>query len=216
MTKSTSSLPDRYKIDVPVFGPQKSEIGSEQSERFVHVVVQYDKGGMNYFNYTTEPRGIYLSIYSLDKGERFERMNLFGDGVKFLVEASERLNRKRLAQLAVALTQGSTVTDLANAFLRDDKPVLRELVGQLPAAASSVKAPKPVALDRIGQLRQIVESGTMGKVEGQKVDTFSASAMVQIYDKLDEGNRAKYIALPWPQFTRMTWALVAQSQKGVA
>ena len=43
----------------------------------------------------------------------------------------------------------------------------------------------------IDDLRKIVKTKSMGKVSGTKVDLFSASAMVQVYDALNDKNRAK-------------------------
>ena len=63
---------------------------------------------------------------------------------------------------------------------------------------------------RIELLRDIVQNGAKKiRVDGKKVlvDAFTASAMVQIHDALNEENRAKYLALPWPHFVTVTWKL---------
>lgn len=44
----------------------------------------------------------------------------------------------------------------------------------------------------IDDLRQVVESKSMGKVKGQQVDTFTASAIVGIFDQLGPDAQAKY------------------------
>ena len=65
---------------------------------------------------------------------------------------------------------------------------------------------------RIEMLRDIVQGcqAQRIRVDGRKVyvDLFSASAMVKVYDALNEANRAKYIGLSWPVFVDVTWKLV--------
>lgn len=66
-------------------------------------------------------------------------------------------------------------------------------------------------MTRIEILRDVLKNGYRKiKVDGKRVtlDAFTASAMVQIYDRLTEENQAKYIALPWPKFLSVTWKLV--------
>ena len=43
----------------------------------------------------------------------------------------------------------------------------------------------------IDDLRKIVKTKSIGKVSGVKVDLFSASAMVKVYDALNSKNQAK-------------------------
>jgi hypothetical protein len=45
---------------------------------------------------------------------------------------------------------------------------------------------------RINAFRQIVERGQYAKIDGMMVDLFSASAVVKVYDALNETNQAKY------------------------
>jgi len=70
---------------------------------------------------------------------------------------------------------------------------------------------------RIEMLRGIVAGSQAQKirVDGKKVyvDLFTASAMVQIYDALNEENRAKYVGLPWPTFVDVTWKLARNNLK---
>lgn len=44
--------------------------------------------------------------------------------------------------------------------------------------------------------RWVVENRTFAMVEGSILDLFSASAMVQVYDRLSERNQAKLVAMP--------------------
>lgn len=50
--------------------------------------------------------------------------------------------------------------------------------------------------ERVEAIRRIVDEGQYAKVDGLMVDLFSASAIVAVYDALNEANRAKYSALP--------------------
>lgn len=66
-------------------------------------------------------------------------------------------------------------------------------------------------MTRIDMLRAIVRDcqAQRIRINGRKVyvDLFTASAVVQIYDALNEANRAKFVALPWPQMIAVTWKL---------
>lgn len=72
-------------------------------------------------------------------------------------------------------------------------------------------------MTRIELLRAIVAQRQAAKIsmviDGKSrkvlVDLFTASAMVKVYDALNEANRAKFIALDWPRFVSVTWKLVA-------
>jgi hypothetical protein len=64
----------------------------------------------------------------------------------------------------------------------------------------------------IDDLRKIVKTKSMGKVAGTKVDLFSASAMVQVYDALNDKNRAKVDKMLSDKRGVMTFAKFAMSQ----
>ena len=64
----------------------------------------------------------------------------------------------------------------------------------------------------IDDLRKIVKTKSMGKVSGTKVDLFSASAMVQVYDALNDKNRAKVDKMLKDKRGVMTFADFAMSQ----
>lgn len=48
---------------------------------------------------------------------------------------------------------------------------------------------------KITALRDILVHG-MAKIDGVTVDSFSASAIVQVYDAINEANKVKFLALP--------------------
>lgn len=53
--------------------------------------------------------------------------------------------------------------------------------------------------DILGQLRKIVDTQTMGKVDGMEVDLYTASAVTTLYDALSAENKAKYKKMPLAQ-----------------
>ena len=66
--------------------------------------VYYKKGGMNYFTYKTEPRGIYFSLspvtVSSDRGFETRSFMMFGNGAwKGLLLEMARGNKKKLAAI---------------------------------------------------------------------------------------------------------------------
>lgn len=50
--------------------------------------------------------------------------------------------------------------------------------------------------ERIAACRAIVEAGQYAKIDGFMVDLFSASAIVKVYDAVNDANKAKFSALP--------------------
>ena len=75
-------------------------------------------------------------------------------------------------------------------------------------------------MDRIALLREIVAGHQAQKIRinGRKVyiDAFTASMLVQIFDALNESNRAKFISLPWPKMVSVGWKLAAPRATGAA
>lgn len=60
----------------------------------------------------------------------------------------------------------------------------------------------------IQQMRQIVDSKTMGKVDGKKVDLFTASAVIKVYDALSGKNREHFSNLPLMKMVDVTWKVL--------
>ena len=79
----------------------------------LEISVFYQKAGMNYASYKHEPGGIYVSVTPVKIANGMVSFILFS-GTKRLLEAAERLNRKRLAAVGerveadVKLQIGST------------------------------------------------------------------------------------------------------------
>ncbi len=64
------------------------------------------------------------------------------------------------------------------------------------------------AQKREATLRKIVAGHNAGKIDGQIVDAFTASAMVQIMDALNPDAKAKYLSLHIVKMADITWKLV--------
>jgi hypothetical protein len=64
----------------------------------------------------------------------------------------------------------------------------------------------------IDDLKKIVKDSQHGKVSGVKVDLFSASAMVQVYDALNDKNKKKVEKMLKDKRGVMTFADFAMSQ----
>lgn len=60
----------------------------------------------------------------------------------------------------------------------------------------------------IDQVRQILDAKQYGKVDGMQLDTFSASALVQIYDALSPENQAKLAAMSLDRAMNVVWKLM--------
>jgi hypothetical protein len=63
-------------------------------------------------------------------------------------------------------------------------------------------------MERIEQFRKIVREKQYGEVDGVTVDLFSASAVVQVHDALNETNRAKFLSLTPFQMVKLAFRFV--------
>jgi len=70
-----------------------------------------------------------------------------------------------------------------------------------------VTAPSSPA-ERIAALRQIVEEKQYAKIDGKMIDLFSASAILSVYDALNDANKAKYAAMPAPKMGLVAFKLL--------
>lgn len=74
-----------------------------------------------------------------------------------------------------------------------------------------VTMPKSPA-ERIAAVRQIVQEHQYAKIDGYMVDGFSASAIVQVYDALNDANKEKYAALPVSKMAAVAFKLIGQQK----
>ncbi len=62
--------------------------------------------------------------------------------------------------------------------------------------------------ERIAAFRRIVEQKQYAKIDGVMIDLFSASAVVKVYDALNETNRAMFAEFPAPKMVRVAFKFV--------
>lgn len=87
-----------------------------------------------------------------------------------------------------------------------------------PACAEGSKVPEgaPGEPPKITALRKIVNEGQNAKVEGVRVDLFSASAVVQVYDALGPENREKFSSFPVVKMVDMAFKLINKQSQAAA
>jgi hypothetical protein len=61
--------------------------------------------------------------------------------------------------------------------------------------------------EKIAAIRRIVTEHQYAKIDGCTVDAFSASAIIQVYDALNEENKAKYASLSIPKMASIAFKL---------
>lgn len=54
----------------------------------------------------------------------------------------------------------------------------------------------PLNEEGLAEMRRIVASGTASKINECFIDTWSASAVVEVYDAVNEKNKARLLAMP--------------------
>ena len=62
--------------------------------------------------------------------------------------------------------------------------------------------------ERIDAIREIVTSKTFAKVDGCMIDLFSASAIVKVYDAINDSNKAKFASAPAPAMADIAFKLL--------
>jgi hypothetical protein len=60
----------------------------------------------------------------------------------------------------------------------------------------------------IAACRSIVANGQYEKINGHMVDSFSASAIVKVYDAISDANKAKFTALPVARMASIAFQLL--------
>jgi len=65
---------------------------------------------------------------------------------------------------------------------------------------------------RIEAVRQVVRRGAYAKIDGCMVDLYTASAIVKVYDAINETNKAKYRALDVRRMGLIAFKLIGEKQ----
>lgn len=63
-------------------------------------------------------------------------------------------------------------------------------------------------VERINAIRQIVEGAGYMKIDGQLVDSFTASGIIQLYDKLNDVCKEKYRNCNVSKMAAILWKMV--------
>lgn len=65
------------------------------------------------------------------------------------------------------------------------------------------------AKDRMSAIREVVKNKQYAKIDGCMADLFTASIVCQVYDALNETNKAKFASCKWPRMARIALRLVS-------
>jgi hypothetical protein len=84
----------------------------------------------------------------------------------------------------------------------------RELSGRRVSGTFVTVAPSPA--ERIAALRSILTRKQYAKIDGHMVDTFSASAILSVFDALGAENQARYAAMPVGKMASIAFKLHAK------
>jgi hypothetical protein len=65
-------------------------------------------------------------------------------------------------------------------------------------------------IERINAVRQIVTNSQYAKIDGIMLDLFSASAIIKVYDNINEANQIKYRELPVYKMADIAFKLMSK------
>lgn len=74
-------------------------------------------------------------------------------------------------------------------------------------------APIANALWSIEHARKIVAEWQHGKVGGVRCDAFTASAVVQFYDRLNPANQRRFTGFPFSMAVKIMWATLNKAKE---
>lgn len=61
---------------------------------------------------------------------------------------------------------------------------------------------------RYAAAKQVRDTQTAGTLEGATLDTFTASALCAVYERLSETAQAKFDSIPLPKLIAFVWKMV--------
>ncbi len=68
-------------------------------------------------------------------------------------------------------------------------------------------------LERINAIRRVVDNKQYAKIDGQMADLFTCSAIVQVYDALNDSNKVKFCSMPYTKMAHVAFNLINQKEK---
>lgn len=74
--------------------------------------------------------------------------------------------------------------------------------------SSQWRADNATGEDKYQQIKKIVDSSSMGKIDGTTVDLQTANMLKKIADSLNSENRAKFLNMPISKMVSVGWKLV--------
>jgi hypothetical protein len=117
-------------------------------------------------------------------------------------------------QAAGAIPRKAGVNNQMDSAHRRAQPVpaVKEADEGGPGVHDIMNLPEPEAVESSGNpkedaIRQIVATSSMAKVDGQKLDLFSAGAIVAVLDALGPENKAHYLKMPVAKMADMAFKL---------
>jgi hypothetical protein len=72
----------------------------------------------------------------------------------------------------------------------------------------TIEYTNPTPAERIDAVRQVVRDKTYARIDGCMADLFTCSAIINIYDALNDTNKAKLAALPFPRMGKVALSLL--------
>lgn len=93
----------------------------------VQVILDYDKGGMNYYNYKIDPRGYWLIVRPVKIEDRGDYSTIsFGmfDGRRFFIEETKRKSQKRIDVICSKID----AEEVAKLYLAGELERIREML----------------------------------------------------------------------------------------
>ena len=69
---------------------------------------------------------------------------------------------------------------------------------------------KPIGEEGINTCRRILETKTFAKINEVMVDTFSASAILTVYDNISDANKQRFTNLPVAKIVDVAFKLLAK------
>jgi len=69
---------------------------------------------------------------------------------------------------------------------------------------------KPIGEEGIRQCRTIIESASFAKINEVMVDTFSASAILTVYDNVSDVVKQRIVTMPVSQITDIAFRILAK------
>ena len=139
-----------------------------------------------------DPRGfkkMVAAIGKLKEGAELDEAMSSGDAISKLFKTKDKKEIDGIANL-----MNMTSVKVLQSMMKQNPKGFKRMtakMGELPAMESVIKENGMLNENVIEKMREIVSKKQAMKVSGVMVDMFTASAVVQIYDKVNDANKKK-------------------------